>query len=155
MRVFVAEVLIASAAVSALTGCVSSPPVTQGYGLLTYPCYSALTRPLLPAEVPGVSVVAGYGALTGVVFRAGTGTGIDSASIILSLADSATTTQSNRRRLTGQTGDFAFDSVVPGRYLLRVHVAWEHAESSFVSIAANRIDTLRIAMPPRGPCSRS
>src|SRR3954469_18250032 len=79
MRVFVAEVLIASAAVSALAGCVSSPPVTQGYGLLTYPCYSALTRPLLPAEVPGVSVVAGYGALTGVVFRAGTGTGIDSA----------------------------------------------------------------------------
>jgi hypothetical protein len=117
-------------------------------------CDTALKGPLRAAEIPDVPVAAGYGSLTGIVFRVGTGNGIDSASIILSPQDSATT-PSYRQRVTGQTGGFAFDSVVPGRYRLRVGAGWEHLESSFVAIAGNRIDTVRIPMRAPGLCTRS
>jgi hypothetical protein len=120
----------------------------------TFVCDTALKRRLRPAEIPDVSLAAGYGSLTGIVFRVGTGNGIDSASIILSPQDSATT-QSYRQRVTGQTGGFAFDSVVPGRYRLRVGAGWEHPESSFVAIASNRIDTVRLPMRAPGLCTRS
>jgi hypothetical protein len=149
MRVPITARLVAAAA--ALAGCSASPPVVDRYPILTFVCDTTLQRPPRPAEIPYVSMAAGYGALTGVVFRAGTETGIDSASIMLSEDGS---TQPSLRRLTGPTGGFAFDSVVPGRYRLRVQVAWEHPESSFVTIAGNRIDTVRVAMPAPGFCAR-
>jgi len=151
----IAAMLVAAAAAAALSGCRASPHVVERYGLLILPgCDTTLKRPLRPAELPDVPVATGYGSLTGIVFRLGAGNGIDSASIILSPQDS-TTPQSARSRLTGQTGGFAFDSVVPGRYRLRAYVAWEHPESSLVSIVADRIDTVRIPMRAPGFCARS
>lgn len=153
MRILVATMLIAAAA-AALQGCRASRRVEEGYGLLTFVCDTASKRPLRPAEIPDVALAAEYGSLTGVVFREGTGNGIDSASIFLSPQDSAIT-RSYRLRVTGQTGGFAFDSLAPGRYRLRVAAVWEHPESSFVSIAGNRIDTVLFPMQATGFCTRS
>jgi hypothetical protein len=146
--------LIATVAATALPGCGAPRRVVLHDAMPVFVCDTALKRSLRPAEIPDVLVAAGYGSLTGIVFRVGTGNGIDSASIILSPQDSATT-QSYRLRVTGQTGGFTFDSVVPGRYRLRVRAAWEHPESSFVVVASNRIDTVRFPMRAPGLCSRS
>jgi hypothetical protein len=154
MRVPVATMVIAGSVAGAIWGCRASPPVRLHDGLLMLRCDTALKRPLRPAEIPEVSVVAGYGSITGIVFRAGTGNGIDGASIRLSPQDSATQ-QSYRLRVTGQTGGFAFDSVVPGQYRLHVVAAWEHPESSFVAIAGNRIDTVRFPLRAPEICTRS
>lgn len=151
-RVRIATMLIAAAA--ALQSCRASPRGVEHYGLVTFVCDTTLQRPPRPAEVPAVRVVTGYGSLTGSVFREGTGNGIDSASILLAPRDS-TTTQSYRSRVTDETGGFAFDSVVPGRYRLRVVAAWEHPESSFVTVAANRVDTVRLPMRAPGFCKRA
>ncbi len=120
----VAAMIISAAAAAVLAGCRTSPRVVERHGLLTFVCDTASMPPLRAAEIPGVPVVAGYGSLTGMVFREGTGTGII-GSIFLSPQDSA---KSYRRRETGAAGGFAFDSVVPGRYRLRVAAVWEHPE---------------------------
>ena len=154
MRAKVDAMLIAIVAAAALPGCRASPHMVLRDDMPVLVCDTALKRPLRPAEIPRVAVVADYGSVTGIVFRVGTGNGIDSAAIFLTPQDSATT-RSDRRRVTGQDGGFAFDSVVPGRYRLRVLAGWEHPESAFVAIARNRIDTVRVPMRAPGLCTRS
>jgi hypothetical protein len=154
MRAPYATMLIATAVAAALRRCGAPAPVVVHDAMPTFVCDTALKRPLRLAEIPDVSVAAGYGSLTGIVFRVGTGNGIDSSSIILSPQDSSTT-QSYRVRVTGPSGGFAFDSLVPGRYHLRILAGWEHPESSSVAIASNRIDTVRFPMRAPGLCTRS
>src|SRR3954466_6983647 len=111
------------------------------------------TPPPVPAEIPNVPLTAGYGSITGIVTRAGTGNGIDGASVILSPHD-APMSPADRRQVTGQTGGFAFDSVVPGGYRLRVLAAREHPASSFVAVTSDRIDTVRFPIQALGICNR-
>ena len=153
MRAPVLTMLIAAAA--GLSGCKSAPQRAQGYALLDYSgsplCDATLRRPSRPAEIPPVSVAAGYGSVAGVVFRVETGNGIAGASVSLSPLDSLTT-HTYGRLATGQTGGFAFDSIVPGRYLVRVIAQWPRADSSFVEVASNRVDTVRFPVRVTASC---
>jgi hypothetical protein len=154
MRNGLMTTFLVSAVTIALSACAPSQRVAEGYGLLTFVCDTSLKRPPRPAEIPAVPPIANYGSITGTVVRAGTDVGIDSASITLVPEESASG-QSSRSRLTGQTGGFAFDSIVPGRYLLRVLAAWEHPQSVVAVVLPGRIDTVRILMAAPGFCARS
>ena len=137
------------AAIAATSGCAAPHSGSEGYGLLTVVCDTLMKRPPRPAEIPDVPLAESYGAITGAVFRQGTEAGIDSASITL-VSRENTSEHSSRSRLTGQSGGFAFDSISPGRYLLRVRAVWEHPESVFVVVLASRIDTVRIPLAAPG-----
>jgi hypothetical protein len=155
MRVPIAPVLIAIAAT--LSACRSSPKAAQHYALLDLTdfrfCDDSAKHPAGRAAIPDVAVAAAYGSITGIVFRAGTDNGVAGASVMLSGLDSATK-QSFGRQTTGADGGFAFDSIVPGRYRLRVLAARAHPESASVSIAPNRIDTVHFAVDAPALCGR-
>lgn len=159
MRVLIVAA-IAPTLVAALGGCSAAPKVTQGYGLLDFGDICAPKRAALPAEIPTVAAAGGYGTLTGVVLRDGTALGVDSIGVNLSIAEvppathaaDAAVLRQYRSRVTGQTGGFTFDSIVPGKYRLRFIGAWERPESVFVAVAADRIDTVRMAMHSSADC---
>jgi hypothetical protein len=107
------------------------------------------TRPMKPigrtAQVPEAALAAGFATVAGVVVQRETGDAIQSASVRL-MADAGSTGHSKPERHTDSKGGFTFDSVIPGRYQVRVRHINEYQDSASILAVAGRLDTVRVAM---------
>jgi len=97
------------------------------------------------AELPNVRSLPQFGSVTGTVVQAETDDALESASIALTEITDARP-QSQQRRVTDAKGGFAFDSVVPGRYQLRVRRLGAYQDTLTIQSVAGRVDTARIRM---------
>jgi hypothetical protein len=107
------------------------------------------TRPLKPigrtAQVPEATVVAEFATVAGVVAQRETGDALESAGVRL-MAAVGGTGRSKSERPTDSRGGFTFDSVIPGRYQIRVRHINEYQDSASILAVAGRLDTVRFAL---------
>jgi hypothetical protein len=99
-----------------------------------------LRLPSTPALHPG------FGAIIGVVSELETGDALPSSGVALvSLATG--TGHSQSERASDANGGFAFDSVVPGAYEVRVRSMGHTHKEVTISVEANQLDTVRMRLP--------
>jgi hypothetical protein len=121
------------------------PPLVIDVMSATY-CDTTPMKPIgRPVEIPSVRAFPQLGAVTGIVVQAETGDALQDAAVSL-LQTSDAKIQSRLRRATDSKGGFAFDSVVPGRYQLRVLRIGEHPDTLTIHPLAGRVDTVRFRM---------
>jgi len=86
-----------------------------------------------------------FGSVTGTVVQAETGDALESGLVaLIQITDPRL--QSEQRRITDAKGGFAFDSVVPGRYQLRVRRLGAYQDTLTIQSVAGRVDTARFRM---------
>ena len=121
----------------------------QGRPLDPMHTVSCETTPIKPigraAQVPHALQVPGFGTLTGVVVQAETGDALQGAAVRL-VSVRGDTGQSQPERGADSKGGFTFDSVVPGRYQIRVRHISEYQDSVAIQAVAGRLDTVRLRM---------
>lgn len=98
-----------------------------------------------PGRVPAALPTSGFGTLTGVVVQRETGDALQGAGVRLVSAPGSAT-RSHPERYTDERGGFTFDSVMPGRYQIRVRRLNEYQDSASVEAVAGGLDTVRLAM---------
>lgn len=98
-----------------------------------------------PGEMPSVLALPQFGAVIGTVVQAETGDALQSAVVTLT-PNSDVKLNSPPSRGTDSKGGFAFDSVVPGGYQLRVRRIGESQDSLTIHTAAGRVDTVHFRM---------
>ena len=98
----------------------------------------------LPVAIPSITMKAGVGAITGSVVQFETGDALGSATVNLASADSQS--QTPQWRLTDAKGGFAFDSLAPGRYHVRVRRLGSVMDTVTVNVTPNQIDTVRFRL---------
>ena len=107
------------------------------------------TRPMKPigrpVEIPSVRVLPQFGAVIGTVAQAETGDALVGAVVSLRQNNDAKP-QSLPWRHTDSKGGFAFDSVAPGGYQLRVRRIGEYQDTLTIHSVAGRADTVRFRM---------
>ena len=109
-------------------------------------CDTTPMRPIGRAvEMPNVRTLPQFGAVTGTVVQAETGDALESAVVSLTQTTDAKL-HSQPWRGTDSKGGFAFDSVVPGIYQLRVRRIGESQDTLTIHTMAGRVDTVRIRM---------
>jgi hypothetical protein len=97
------------------------------------------------ARVPEAAVVAEFATVAGVVVQRETGDALQGAGVRL-LAVAGSTGHSKSERPTDSKGGFSFDSVIPGRYQVRVRHINEYQDSASILAVAGRLDTVRFAL---------
>jgi len=98
-----------------------------------------------PVEMPSVSALPQFGALIGTVVQAETGDALQGAVVTL-IPNSDIKLNSQPWRGTDSKGGFAFDSVVPGGYQLRVRRLGEYKDSLTIHTVAGHMDTVQFRM---------
>lgn len=99
----------------------------------------------LPVAIPTARALPQFGAVAGEVTQAETGDALRSATVTLSqILDGKA--KPPGFRYTDAKGGFAFDSVVPGTYHLRVRRLGEYQDSLTMHLVAGRVDTVRFRM---------
>jgi hypothetical protein len=98
-----------------------------------------------PTTVPAARAVSGFGTVTGTVFQVETADALQGAAVSL-VAAPGDTGESRRERGTDSQGGFLFDSVVPGRYQIRVRKLHENPHSASIQAVAGRVDTVRLGL---------
>jgi hypothetical protein len=109
-------------------------------------CDTSPMKPIgRPVEIPSVRTHPQFGAVTGTVAQAETGDALESAIVSL-MPNSEARLESSPWRGTDSKGGFAFDSIVPGTYQLRVRRVGAYFDTLTIQPAAGRVDTVRIRM---------
>jgi hypothetical protein len=109
-------------------------------------CDTEPMKPLgRPARIPAAIPVSGFGTLTGWVIQRETGDALGSAGVRL-LPAAGTTGPSYSERPTDEYGGFTFDSVVVGRYQIRVRRLNSYQDSASFQAFAGSVDTVRFAL---------
>jgi hypothetical protein len=109
------------------------------------------TTPMKPqgrvARLPNTPVLKStFGAIVGVVSEAETSDALPSSGVALvSLANG--TGRSQTEGASDADGGFVFDSVVPGVYHVRVRSLGHVHQEVAISVAGNRVDTVRMKLP--------
>jgi hypothetical protein len=98
----------------------------------------------VPVAIPSFPTKAGVGAITGSVVQSETGDALGSATV--NLASTESKSQTSPWRLTDAKGGFAFDSLAPGRYQVRVRRLGSIMDTMTVNVTPNRIDTVRFRL---------
>ena len=98
-----------------------------------------------PVEMPSVRALPQFGALIGTVVQAETGDALQGAVVTL-IPNSDIKLNSQPWRGTDSKGGFAFDSVVPGGYQLRVRRLGEYKDSLTIHTVAGHMDTVQFRM---------
>ena len=98
-----------------------------------------------PVVVPESRALVEFGALTGTVALAETGDALTGAGVGL-IAAPGSTGQSQAERPTDSLGGFTFDSILPGKYQIRVRMLGARRDSLTIHAAAGRLDTVRLRM---------
>lgn len=84
--------------------------------------------------------------IIGVVIELETGDAIPSSGVAL-VSLSTGTGQSQSERASDANGGFAFDSVVPGAYQVRVRSIGHTHQEATIRVEANQLDTVRMRLP--------
>jgi hypothetical protein len=109
-------------------------------------CDTSPMKPIgFPVEIPSVRARPQLGAVTGTVAQAETGDALQGAIVSL-MQSSEAKLESSPWRATDSKGGFAFDSIVPGSYHLRVRRIGESIDTSTIQLTSGRVDTVRIRM---------
>jgi hypothetical protein len=107
------------------------------------------TRPMkpigLPVVIPTISARPDLGAITGSVVQSETGDALYGALISLTQSGQGQA-KSQPSRVSDSKGGFAFDSVPPGEYQLKVRRVGEVFDTLTVHLKANQVDTVRFDM---------
>lgn len=109
------------------------------------------TTPMKPqgrvARLPNSPVLnSTFGAIVGVVSEAETSDALPSSAVaLLSLANGPGRSQPERG--SDAYGGFVFDSIVPGVYQVRVRSLGHTHQEAVISVAGNRVDTVRMKLP--------
>jgi protocatechuate 3,4-dioxygenase beta subunit len=98
-----------------------------------------------PVEIPSVRVLPQFGAVTGTVAQAETGDALEGAVVNL-MQNNDAKPQTQLWRYTDSNGGFAFDSVAPGGYQLRIRRIGEYQDTLTIHTVADRADTVRFRM---------
>jgi len=98
-----------------------------------------------PTAVPTARAVSGFGTVTGIVFQLETADALQGAAVSL-VAVPGDTGESRREQGTDSQGGFLFDSVVPGRYQIRVRKLHENPDSASIQAVAGRVDSIRVGL---------
>jgi hypothetical protein len=98
-----------------------------------------------PTGVPTAREVSGFGTVTGMVFQVETADALQGAAVSL-VAAPGDKSHSQQERGTDSQGGFLFDSVVPGRYQIRVRKLHENPGSATIQAVAGRVDTIRLGL---------
>jgi hypothetical protein len=99
----------------------------------------------LPVAIPPVSARADAGAITGSVVQLETGDALRDATVNLAASDGPKA-QSQPWRLTDAKGGFAFDSLAPGRYQVKVRRFGSVMDTLTVNVTANQVETVRFRL---------
>ena len=140
-----AFLILLSALVMGALSCSRQPPpsidaMSTGY------CDTSPMKPIgLPVEIPSVRARPQLGAVTGTVSQAETGDALQGALVSL-MQSSEATLESSPWRATDSKGGFAFDSIVPGTYHVRVRRIGENSDTLTIQPTSGRVDTVRIRM---------
>jgi hypothetical protein len=98
------------------------------------------------ARIPSVRAPdIGFGSIVGVVSETGTGDAISGSGVTLAPQASGSA-KSNPARGTDASGGFAFDSVVPGSYEIRVRSLGHLHKEAKITVLADRVDTVRLQL---------
>ena len=88
----------------------------------------------------------GFASIVGVVSELETGDALPGSGVALVSLPSGTG-RSQSERASDVYGGFAFDSVVPGAYQVRVRSLGHTHQEATVGVEANQLDTVRIRLP--------
>ena len=109
-------------------------------------CDTSPMKPIgRPVEIPSLRARPHFGAVTGTVAQAETGDALEGAIVSL-MPSSEAKLESSPWRGTDSKGGFAFDSIVPGGYQLRVRRVGQYFDTLTIHPTAGRVDTVRIRM---------
>jgi hypothetical protein len=140
-----AFLILLSALVMGVLSC-SRQPAPSIDPMFTTSCDSTPMKPIgRPVEIPSVRARPQLGAVTGTVAQAETGDALQGAIVSL-MQSSEAKLESSPWRATDSKGGFAFDSIVPGSYRLRVRRIGESIDTSTIQLTSGRVDTVRIRM---------
>lgn len=122
-----------------------SKPVIDAMSLIG--CDSTPMKPVgRLVQIPSLSPPPfGFGALAGSVSEAETGDALGYSGVAL-LASVGGKGQSKNERAADVHGGFAFDSIVPGEYELRVRSINHTAQNQSIRISANRVEIVRVML---------
>src|SRR5258708_1115390 len=121
----------------ALHACARAPQPAPDIMSITW-CDTDPMKPLgRPARVPDTVPTSGFGTLTGMVVQRETGDALQSAGVRLVPARGGEA-RSYSERPTDEKGGFTFDSVVVGRYQIRVRHINEYQDSASFQAVAGR-----------------
>jgi hypothetical protein len=87
----------------------------------------------------------GFGSIVGIVSEAGTGDALPGSGVLL-VSQAGGSAKSKPERGTDTSGGFAFDSVVPGSYELRVRSLGHFHKEVEIIVVEERVDTVRLQM---------
>ncbi len=141
-----ALVIVSSAVPIAAISCARRPDPSLDPMRSTGWCDTTPMKPIgRRAEVPNARALTQFGAVTGTVVQAETGDALQGAVVNLVRITDAKD-QSQPWRGTDSKGAFTFDSIMPGRYQLRVRRVGEYYDTLTIQPVAGRVDTVRLRM---------
>ena len=144
MRILAFLILLSAVVMDALS--CSRPAVPSIDAMSTGSCDTSPMKPIgRPVEIPSVRARPLFGAVTGTVAQAETGDALQSAIVSL-MQSSEAKLDSSPWRGTDSKGGFAFDSIPPGRYQLRVRRVGQYFDTLTIQPSAGRVDTIRVRM---------
>lgn len=137
--------IVRCAFMASLLSC-SRHPAPQMDAMSTGWCDTTPMKPIgLPVAIPTISAHPDLAAVTGSVVQSETGDALYGATINLTRTGDAKP-QSQRWLVTDSKGGFAFDSVAPGRYQLKVRRVGVVFDTLTVRLGANKVDTVRFRL---------
>jgi hypothetical protein len=129
-----------------LIGVTPSKPVIDAMSITW--CDSTPMKPVgRPVEIPTVPAPSlGFGAVIGSASEAETGDALGYTGVAL-VASPGGKGQSRKEKAADSRGGFAFDSVTPGDYELRVRSLNHLAQMKKLRVSANRVEIVRVLLP--------
>ena len=144
MRNYAFLILLTVVVMSALACAPQAAPSIDA--MSTGLCDTSPMKPIgRPLEIPIVQARPHLGAVTGTVAQAETGDALEGAIVSL-MQSNEVQPESSPWRGTDSKGGFAFDSIVPGSYQLRVRRVGSYFDTLTIQPTAGRVDTVRVRM---------
>ena len=144
MRILACLILLSAVLLGTLSCSRQAAPSIDA--MSTGSCDTSPMKPIgRPVEIPSVRARPQFGAVTGTVAQAETGDALQGAIVSL-MQSSEAKLESSPWRGTDSKGGFAFDSIVPGSYHLRIRRVGEYFDTLTIQPTAGRVDTVRVRM---------